>query len=88
MTQCHDPPRCACVNLSQDTSSLLFARAAPDSLRDLSVPVARDVADLRAREDALGYMTPTGHHADFEDRIDVAALDALDIEWRKRLTAE
>lgn len=73
---------CACVNLSEGESSLVFARAKGADLRGLKAPVAGDIAALRAREKALGYATPDGHHAGFADRIDVGALDALDRDWR------
>lgn len=73
---------CACVNLSGEASSLLFVRATATGLRDMSVPKAPDIADLRLQEAALGYATPDGHHASFADRIDTTALDALDRAWR------
>ncbi|WP_370399363.1 hypothetical protein [Sulfitobacter sp. JB4-11] len=77
---------CACVNLSQDTSSLVFERATASGLRDIAGPHAPNIADLRAREEALGYATPSGHHAEFADKINVAVLDALDQEWRERFS--
>jgi hypothetical protein len=76
---------CACVNLSDAAqSSLLFPRALPDALCDVPHPSSPDIADLRRREEALDYATPGGHHGDIIDRIDVAALDALDRAWRAR----
>lgn len=74
---------CVCVNLSGDPSSLLFERAAPSALRAIALTNAPSDAALRAREEALGYATPDGHHASFADRIDVDALDALDRSWRE-----
>lgn len=74
---------CVCVNLSADASSLLFARAQAAGLRDLAPLVAPLIAALRAREDALDYTTPDGHHASFAHRIDLTALDALDLQWRR-----
>lgn len=74
---------CACVNLSEDPSSLVFDRAAASGLRDIRCPEVPSDVDLRDKEETLGYATPSGHHADFADRIDMAALDALDEAWRK-----
>ena len=73
---------CACVNLSADPSSLLMPRAAPLGVRDRAAPPVPEIVALRAREEALGYATPNGHHASFADQIDVQALDALDQDWR------
>ena len=78
---------CACVNLSEDASSLLFARSAPDGLTDVPLPLVPEISDLRARETALGYDTPNGHHAAFAHRINTDALDALDQDWRARFAA-
>lgn len=75
---------CACVNLSSDVSSLLFDQAAPETARDV-VPLAAqgpDVDGLRAREETLGYVTPEGRYDVTGAAMDVAALDALDQEWR------
>ncbi|MEM6939085.1 MAG: hypothetical protein AAF943_01420 [Pseudomonadota bacterium] len=75
---------CACVNLSSDPSSLLFPRCPPDCLR-AARPCAADhtaVAKLRAKEDALGYVTPDGRYDPTGACMDIAALDALDSGWR------
>lgn len=74
---------CACVNLSDQPSALLFDRAQPSGVRNILPPPKPDIAALRACEEALNYATPNGHHAGFADRIDVHALDALDQDWRQ-----
>lgn len=76
---------CACVNLSQDPSSLLFARAAPDRL-DESTPPSFDreiYRALRAQEQALGYLTPDGRYDVTGADMDITRLDAIDMEWRR-----
>lgn len=76
---------CACVNLSKDQSALLFPRADPDGLRKRGVSLDLDRARYRAlreKEDALGYATPTGRYAQYEDSVDHAAMADLDMRWR------
>ena len=76
---------CACVNLSQDPSALLFPRARPEALRNWQVNLDLDTAryaDLRAQEEALGYHTPTGRYWEDVDRVDPRAVAALDRRWR------
>lgn len=76
---------CACVNLSQDASSLLLPRTAPDALRagvrmpDFDRELYRA---LRAQEDALGYTTPDGRYDVRGKGMDIARLDAFDLAWR------
>lgn len=76
---------CACVNLSEDPSALLFPRAKPDGLRNrffsLDLDRARYAA-LRDKEDALGYHTPTGRYWEDVARVDPTAVAALDQGWR------
>ena len=76
---------CVCVNLSKDPSALLFPRAEPDALRkrvaSLDLDRARYKA-LRDQEDALGYETPTGRYAQFQDTVDRIAMADLDLRWR------
>ena len=74
---------CALVNLSTEPSRLLFQRRA---LSDLHAalpqpldPAACDAA--RAREDALGYMEPSGRYWEALERFDPAQLRALDDLW-------
>lgn len=75
---------CACVNLSKDASALLFARSKADELRDVMPQEvkAEVVAALRSREDALTYATPDGRYDATGAGFDIAALDALDVDWR------
>ncbi|MFK7836751.1 MAG: hypothetical protein AB8B60_11060 [Sulfitobacter sp.] len=75
---------CACVNLSGGASSLLFPRATADALGDVRLPGvdARAVEALRSREAALGYDTPDGRYDATGGAMDIAALDAIDAEWR------
>jgi hypothetical protein len=76
---------CGCVNLSQDVSSLLLARAQPETLRDQNLDTGLDrelYRALRAQEDALGYATPDGRYNVTGKGMDIARLDALDLRWR------
>ena len=80
--------RCACVNLSQDKSSLLFPRALPeDVLAWRRTPVCDRAAylALRSEEDALGYETPDGRYENRADAVDIGALDRIDQRWRALL---
>ncbi len=75
---------CACVNLSQDRSSLLFARSSPADVGKVApsrVDPAQS-ASLLAREAALGYLTPTGRYDVSGATMNIAALDELDAAWR------
>lgn len=76
---------CACVNLSEDPSALLFPRANPEGLRNrvFSLDLDRARYDaLRAREDALGYHAPNGRYWEDMAAFDPAPLAALDADWR------
>ena len=73
---------CACVNLSNGDSRLVFPRVAPEEL-GASEPHAineQTVRQLRSQEDALGYATPDGRYP--QSGYDLAALDQLDEAWR------
>lgn len=74
---------CAMVNLSQDTSRLVFPRAAPDSARNAQLAdIDSSVVDQAlAREAALNYYVPSGKYWKEEDRFDAGAIDALDALW-------
>lgn len=75
---------CACVNLSQDKSSLLFARSDPAEA-GTALPIrvdAAEVAELRVRETGLGYETPTGRYDVSGADMNLDALDQLDQDWR------
>ena len=81
---------CTCVNLSQDPSALLFPRAEPEGLRGRLTsldPDRKRYADLRAREEALGYETPDGRYDALAGQVDLGALDAIDHDWRTLFTA-
>ncbi|WP_296426109.1 hypothetical protein [Yoonia sp.] len=74
---------CACVNLSQDNSRLLFPRTSVTGLAAIK-PVAPDPTALAAAQTAeatLGYMVPSGRYWDEVDRFDPAALRAVDDLW-------
>lgn len=76
---------CACVNLSQDPSALLFPRATPEGLRNRRFSLDLDrarYAALRAREDDLGYHTPSGRYWEDVAQVDPTAVAALDQGWR------
>jgi hypothetical protein len=72
------------VNLSREPSQLLFERAAPGGLRAIGSRAVQPVVidDLLAREDALGYMVPTGRYWEQIARFDAGALARLDAAWR------
>jgi hypothetical protein len=77
---------CACVNLSQDPSSLLLPRAKPDALRAVGPIVDLDrelYRALRTQEDALGYVTPDGRYDVSGKGMDITRLDAIDLAWRE-----
>lgn len=76
---------CACVNLSQDPSALLFPRATPEGLRNRRFSLDLDrarYAALRARENDLGYHTPSGRYWEDVSNVDPLAVAALDQGWR------
>lgn len=76
---------CACVNLSSDKSSLMFARSDPAEVSG-AMPIKvglAEVAALREREMALGYETPTGRFDVTGAEMNIEALDALDAAWRR-----
>lgn len=76
---------CACVNLSEGPSALLFPRARPEGLGrrvgSLDLDRARYEA-LRAKEDALGYHVASGRYWEQMSALDPAPLAALDADWR------
>lgn len=76
---------CACVNLSEDASSLLFPRARPERVKGWKAQLGLDrvrYAALRAEEEALGYATPDGRYANDAGAVDMAALAQIDAGWR------
>ena len=75
---------CACVNLSQGPSRLVWPRVGLEAVAG-AVPERFDpaaVTSLLAREAALGYDTPTGRYWEELERFDLAQIDALDAGWR------
>jgi hypothetical protein len=79
---------CRCLNLSANESQLLFARAQPEMLgREMGVPLStaarRDIADLRAREETLGYGVPSGRYWEDTTQFDPGKLDEIDACWRE-----
>ena len=74
---------CALVNLSADDSRLTFPRARPEAL-DAIRPRPHDaarIAELRAREDALGYTAPDGRYWQVADGFAPSEIDAVDAAW-------
>jgi hypothetical protein len=74
---------CAAVNLSDQPSRLIWPRAVADDLADVR-PLAIDsheVNSILAREEALGYVVPSGRYWEEKDRFDPGELDALDRMW-------
>lgn len=75
---------CAMVNLSDGPSRLVFPRVTLDGLAEVQA-LAFDEAAVNAalaREDALGYLVPSGRYWLEAHRFDPAELDALDALWR------
>lgn len=73
---------CACVNLSNGESQLVFPRADPSALP--GKPMTFDpikVARAEAEEERLGYMVMSGKYWKEEFRFDPMAIDALDTLW-------
>ena len=75
---------CQCVNLSHNPSELLYPRADPGQLHEISAPhfEAQDVSDLLACERDLGYFVSTGRYWEQVDQFDAEALTDLDAAWR------
>lgn len=82
---------CACVNLSEDDSSLLFPRCAPRDVKRWRHTLDMDqerYRRLRAKEDALGYETPDGRYQNDAEAVDIAALERIDAGWRALLSQQ
>lgn len=73
---------CACVNLSQEESRLVFPRATPTDMpvRPAAFDTDRAAAAL-AEEARLAYRVPSGKYWKEAHRFDPAAIDALDALW-------
>lgn len=76
---------CALVNLSRGDSRLVFPRSSPAALAaGLPAPLPHDAelaAEAEARETALGHRVPSGRYWDEAERLDAAALAAIDGLW-------
>lgn len=72
---------CACVNLSSDESRLVFPRARPEALRDLSPRPFPDALDADRLEAELGYFCASGRYWE-DDGFDAGELRKLDALWR------
>lgn len=76
---------CACVNLSEAPSSLLFPRVDAARARGWKGQIDLDharYAALRAAEAALGFETPDGRYENDAPRADLQALARIDAGWR------
>jgi hypothetical protein len=78
---------CACVNLSDDESRLVFPRATLDSLAGQRPIAPPSFAAALAQEKRLGYIVPSGKYWKEESRFDPAAIDSLDQLWFSTLSA-
>jgi len=74
---------CACVNLSDGPSRLVWPRAVRSALPGLRpLPFNRDRAETAlSREAELGYHVPSGRYWEEAGRFDPAEIDALDALW-------
>jgi len=78
---------CALVNLSEDTSRLLFPRAQIDNVAD-AAPAAFDQATADAaltEESRLNYFVASGRYWDEADQFDPDAIDRLDALWLRSI---
>lgn len=74
---------CACVNVSDGESRLVFPRAPLEALAETD-PVAFDqdtFEAVRAREEALGYYVDSGRYWESADQFDADALAEIDALW-------
>jgi len=76
---------CACVNLSDEDSRLVFPRATQDSLRRQTPRPVPPLDRPLAEEARLGYLVPSGRYWLESGRFDPAAIDALDRLWLETL---
>lgn len=80
---------CACVNLSQGPSRLVFPRARPEALADVTavVPEPTSLHAALSREAALDYRVPSGRYWEAETQFDAAALRGVDALWQTAYAA-
>ena len=74
---------CACVNVSDGESRLVFPRSSLEALAEMD-PVAFDqntVEAIQAREQALGYYVDSGRYWEYSDQFDADALAEIDALW-------
>jgi len=74
---------CACVNLSDGESRLVFPRTVVSALSEADpVSFDQDAFDaVRAREQALGYYVDSGRYWECADRLDADDLAEIDALW-------
>jgi hypothetical protein len=74
---------CACVNISEDESRLVFPRARLEALTEMNpVEFDQDTFEaIKARENALGYYVDSGRYWECVDRFDAEALAEIDALW-------
>jgi hypothetical protein len=74
---------CACMNLSESESRLVFPRVLLGALGDVPRPADPGglVADVLAQEDALDYRVPSGRYWKEAERFDPAQIDRIDGLW-------
>lgn len=72
---------CACVNLSQDPSRLVFPRATQRDLTPRSTLNEAAIDHALKLESEAGYMVPSGKYWKEEDRFDVGVIDEIDAAW-------
>ncbi|MEM1388711.1 MAG: hypothetical protein AAGG54_13950 [Pseudomonadota bacterium] len=72
---------CACVNLSQNPSRLVFPRATLDDVAEAKPVAGFDASQALQEEARLSYYVPSGKYWKEEERFDPAAIDALDALW-------
>lgn len=74
---------CACVNLSDGESRLVFARADRDDLGRVTPrrPDADGLAAVRAREAEIGYLVPSGRYWEVAEQFDPERIAEIDAMW-------
>ncbi|NDR54978.1 hypothetical protein [Aliiruegeria sabulilitoris] len=80
---------CACVNLSQDESRLVFPRAQLAGVETAQLPDLPDgVAETAERlERETDYTVPSGRYWEQAERFDLDRIDAIDLAWRDAFDA-
>ena len=77
------------MNLSDDDSRLVFARAAPSDAPNIAAmtPETATLDAALSREAALDYRAPTGRYWEMAEQFDPAALRAVDALWMDAFAA-